>query len=578
MAISSKIIFCKNIKLDRDNTNVLTYSESDMLTLVNSNGIKVAESTNYSFIGKGDRDAIDVQLDLSLTYQVLLQCNYIAFQNTNYSNKWYFAFIDRVQYINDGVARIHYTVDIFATWWSYWSPKACFVNREHVNDDTIGLHTLPENLELGEHIIQSGPPDVAGQIVEYTTPLHYIGLGDRYIVVAMTTWMPNYAVPPATRVYNGVYSGLKYYVFKDEDDVDAFIDDMQSEFDSDPIHSIFIVPAALCPLGSSDWFTPTGKSYELAWFPVSDRATKMGDSVLIGKPDHLDTSYVPVNKKLLTFPYCYLLVGNNSGMVKEYRYEFFNSVYATFDIYGAVIDGCSIRMYPTGYNMKHPSVTMQANNNYEAIDAPKLPTCAWTNDPYTNWLTQQSVNMPLNTIKNIGSIVGGIGLAAATGGTAALMGGGLALSGVTGIFDQMKQKYEHSLAPETAKGGANQGNLTFGMFDTFTVNRVSIREEYARSIDNYFSKFGYQINRTKLPNQTGRTTYNYVQIGTAEILAYQKTDVLSVPAQDLVNINKLYQRGITLWHSHSNLGDYSQSNNIVNPPTPPTTPITTPTQ
>ena len=92
---------------------------------------------------------------------------------------------------------------------------------------------------------------------------------------------------------------------------------------------------------------------------------------------------------------------------------------------------------------------------------------------------------------------------------------------------------------------------------------MSIRKEYARIVDDYFNKFGYAINRIKLPNQIGRTTYNYVQIGGGEILAYQKTDVLSVPAQDLVDINKLYQRGITLWHSHTTLGDYTQSNNII---------------
>ena len=70
MAINSKIIFCKGIKMDKENMNVLTYSESDMLTLVNTTGIKIAEASNYSFIGKGDRDAIDVGLDLNLTYQV----------------------------------------------------------------------------------------------------------------------------------------------------------------------------------------------------------------------------------------------------------------------------------------------------------------------------------------------------------------------------------------------------------------------------------------------------------------------------------------------------------------------------
>ena len=30
--------------------------------------------------------------------------------------------------------------------------KESFIEREHVNDDTIGLHTIPENLETGDYI------------------------------------------------------------------------------------------------------------------------------------------------------------------------------------------------------------------------------------------------------------------------------------------------------------------------------------------------------------------------------------------------------------------------------------------
>lgn len=569
MAINSKIIFCKNIKLDRSNNNVLTLSEYEMLELVNSNGIKVAESNDYSFIGKGDRDAIDV----SLNYNTLLGCNYIAFQNSNYNNKWYFAFIDDIEFINPGTSRVHYTVDIFATWWSYWSPKACFVSRENVNDDTPGLHTLPESLELGEHIIQSGNAYVDQSAIDFTDALHY--LRDVIIVIGLTNWFPrDYAVPGIT-VYNGLYSGVKYYAFKTATDAEYFIQDVQTEFSSDPIESIFIVPSNLANIDDNDWETIEGYRWEFAYYPFSERAIQMGDEIGIAIPDHLDTNYVPINKKLLTFPYCYLLISNNAGSVKEYRYEWFNNnVYCDFKIYGSVLPGCSIKLYPTGYNMKNATITMEARNNYEALDAPKLPTCSWANDVYTNWLTQNSVNLALNNVKNVGSIVAGGAIALATGGTAAALGGVMAVSGFSGIFEDMKQKYEHSLAPDTVRGGSNQGNLIFGMYDTFTANRMSIRKEYAEIIDNFFSKFGYQINKIKLPNQVGRRYWNYVQIGNGEVLAYQKPDVVAIPADDLVNINKLYQRGITLWHDHTNLGDYTLSNDIINPPTPPTPPPT----
>lgn len=143
-------------------------------------------------------------------------------------------------------------------------------------------------------------------------------------------------------------------------------------------------------------------------------------------------------------------------------------------------------------------------------------------------------------------------------------GAGLMVGGAAGIFNNMQSNYQASLQPPQAKGNQNSGDIIFadGLVNP-TINEMSLKREIAVSIDNYFSKFGYKINKTKLPNQTGRTTWNYVQIGNEEILCYQKPDVVSIPAQDLVNINKLYQRGITLWHSHSTLGDYTQSNGIV---------------
>ena len=66
MARESKIILCKNIKMDRDNQHVLSYSESEMLTLVNSSGIKVVEKNDYSFIGRGDRSAINVDINYTI--------------------------------------------------------------------------------------------------------------------------------------------------------------------------------------------------------------------------------------------------------------------------------------------------------------------------------------------------------------------------------------------------------------------------------------------------------------------------------------------------------------------------------
>lgn len=553
MAISSKIIFCKNIKLDRNNNNVLTLSESDMLTLVNSNGIKVAEANDYSFIGRGDRDAIDV----SLNYNTLLGCNYIAFQNTNYNNKWYFAFIDKIEYINDGVSRVHYTVDIFSTWWSYWSPKACFVFREHVNNDTPYTNLVDEGLSVGEYTVNKSFDIGAFSKNNFKT------------VLAVTQIITATGVEdiPAYNSQGGVFQGVCYIVAKNSTTPSLITRLYDSEGQADAIKYIFMAPSECIQLSNLSYgvnFDGTTVEYAVVdnnsgYFVTPDEP--------YNKPTRVD-GYTPVNKKLLQYPYAYISVDPHDGNSFTYYYEDFhmaNNKYS-FSVDAMLSAGCSVKYVPQQYKTDVALTNAIYSYSFTGV---KYPICSWTSDVYTNWLTQQGVNLGFTTLNkndaanmaSIGSmLLGGLLMATGVGATA---GAGLMIGGAAGIFSNMQSNYQASLKPDQAKGNQNSGDILFadGLVNP-TINEMSLKREIAISIDNYFSKFGYKINKTKIPNQTGRANWNYVQIGNEEILCYQKTDVVSIPAQDLVNINKLYQRGITLWHSHNALGDYTLTNNI----------------
>ena len=43
--------------------------------------------------------------------------------------------------------------DVWQSWMFDITFKNSFIEREHVNDDTFGLHTVPEGLDTGEYII-----------------------------------------------------------------------------------------------------------------------------------------------------------------------------------------------------------------------------------------------------------------------------------------------------------------------------------------------------------------------------------------------------------------------------------------
>ena len=57
-----------------------------------------------------------------------------------------------MEYVNDNMTDVYIKLDVFQTYQFDFQYKKCFVEREHVNDDTVGLHTVPENLETGEYI------------------------------------------------------------------------------------------------------------------------------------------------------------------------------------------------------------------------------------------------------------------------------------------------------------------------------------------------------------------------------------------------------------------------------------------
>lgn len=551
MAKTGYIIMCRNIKFDRDNMNVLTYNEQQILTLCQQNAVRTA--TNYSFIGGHDSNVIAVDF----TYSECLGSNYIAFQNTNYNNKWYFAFIDKVEYINDKTTKLHFTVDVFHTWWSYWDSKRCFVVREHVNDDTVGLHTIPEGLETGEYIIDSRI-----NIGSYST--------STYICIGVTEVPDEIPLNVNNTRYNGIYSGIKLLLFETPLSASNFLRAMDKLGKGDGVINIFLVPQVLVGSVTFTTYTVEGVTFQTVPVPYSDTAVVMETTGDITSPQTI-SGFSPINRKLLCYPYNFFYISNNVGSDVEYHYEDFINNTAKFKVLGAITVGCSIKVVPLNYKKLADTNASTNSYNYGLVGA-KYPVCSWQSDSYTNWLTQNGVNiagMTINqndfaTLTNVGSIIAGGLLTAFTGGAGAMFGVGLMMSGASGMFENMQTQYKHDMIPPQAKGNTASGDVTYSSSNMLTpLYKMQIREEYARSIDSYFTRFGYKVNSLKLPNQTGRTYFNYVEIGKGEILAYQKANVVAIPPQDLIKINSLYQRGITLWHDYTNFGDYSVTNSIV---------------
>lgn len=511
--MNSKLIIASGIKLDKEYANVLTYDTNDMLSLVENNALYSED--NYNHI-----DYTKNEIMANVDYSVVINCNYIAFQNPRHGNKWYFAFIDDVKYKATNQSLIYFTVDVWATFFDDWSAKSCFVIREHVNDDTIGLHTVPESVTTGEYVINS----------------HLLDSNNRqkaHIVIASTIDPHMHSGEPPSRV-SGTYNGIPYsYALFDCPDTSHLLNFINRLGDQqDAIQNIWLAPPWLIGNHFNNWdIEPTDapKSYYVGVSPIRS----------------LD-GYIPTNRKLLTYPYCYLLGSNGQNQNAIYLQELWqlseSGQYANVNpgemvtkIEGALTPGGSIRAIPINYK----------NDNYcdsEGINIGKFPTLSWSTDYYTMWLSDNLLNNSSSVIDAFTSFASG---------------------NVIGATEQVSNllysDYKAQRVPPQIHGNTNCGDVMYSSNrNCLHMYRMTIRREYAKQIDNYFSRYGYKINETKMPNIYGRQNFNFLQIGKDECIGYG-----TVPSKYMDEINNICRQGVTIWHNHTNLGNYSVSNPII---------------
>ena len=520
-----QVYLCKT-KLENDYKNQLTFSSAtEQLNYFNS----VIQYTfdNYTYIKK------DSVIQVGKNIDEIIDCNYLFYKNIGFTNKWYFCFITKMEYVNENCTRITFETDCYQTWLFQIEYKESFIEREHVNDDTIGLHTVPENLELGEFIINN---------VEELDPR----ANNLYICMGLSRYPSNLQLDNENRIYGKVYSGLLYLLFDDATSCSKMIKAMDNLGYADDIFTIFTIPTSLS--FSNEWHTgdlgdQTGIKFAIV--KTSNSATSMVSNKAITINNTID-GYTPKNKKLLTYPYNYLYVTNNGGNDTIYKYEDFTNNNPAFNIDGIITTGCSIKLYPLNYKRSDTSVWKTKCYNYGMVGN-KYPTCSWKSDSYTNWLTQNSVNIAINTVSNLSNI----GVGAYTGNASAVT------SGALGIANTLSQVYEASFMPNQAKGNTNGGDITCSNeMMGFTAYQMSIRNEYAKIIDNYFNMFGYKINLVKVPNITGRSNWNYVKTIDCNFDG-------DIPQTDLNIIKTMFNNGVTLWHNPNSMYNYSNSNNIM---------------
>lgn len=564
-------VYLLKVPLEIDDINQLTFSNATAQYNYFSSLPKLSVD-NFTYQRKDGTIRYGAQFDSLLTY------NYVMYRNDAFSNKWFYAFITGMEYLNDNVTAISIKTDTWQTWQFDLTFKPVLIDREHTNNDTIGANTLPEDLELGEFVVngdtQNFGPINNNNFVTVVDVSMVENTGENQTLASYFDTSPA-PIPTYTPVVNGIPSATIHLLLG----YDQYNQRVGGYYDpsivtsvytnaglSDAIVNAYIVPAPLINtsyiyggFNITSTYTPPGGSAitksasNLAIFAGTWDQTNLGSSTF-SRPTTVD-GYTPKNNKLKTFPFVYFNVSNNAGSSFDYRYEDFSST-VTFNMEGAFCASGSIKAIPQNYK----NIGSSENAYDYSVNAAKLPILSWSSDSYTNWLTQNSVNISMERQSTVRKAIGeGLGTAATVGllpgvavGMASLIGGTL-----SNAREELRAKSNANLVADQVHGNINAGDIVWAKYRSqFTYLPMSIKAEYARICDEFFSAYGYKCNRVKVPNITGRRNWNYVKT----VGCYIDADI---PQEDLQEIKSMFDRGITLWHNPSTFMDYTQTNDII---------------
>lgn len=586
-------VYLLKVPLELDELNQLTF-DSKEAQFAYFNSVPKLEADNFTYQRKDGVIRFPGLIDDILSY------NYVMYRNEAYSDKWFYAFIVDMQYVNDNVTNIFIKSDTWQCWQFDLEYKPCLVEREHTNNDGIGVNLLPENVELGDFVVNGNLTQfgyrsdkmclvVDVSMIENQANDAGVSLSYRWSdgqVHDPGSWINN--------VPNGVYHLIVGY--SDPATTYRFANYVTDLYDDaglgSAIINVYPMPKDMIGEVQSGLILESvdgggvrhtiGADGLLSLPKSSFNAFNMGDYNFT-RPSTID-GYTPHNRKLFSWPYCYCNVSNNAGTVIPYRYEDFASLYITFRCEGTFTPSGSFKAYPLDYKN---ILTGSGGVAYDyGVTGAKIPLGNWTSDAYTNWLTQNALNMKIEWAETIlsgaGDVIGGYSegsqtarsmmqnsaagfsasqissVSASAGAAGALAGAaGMAANVIGTAIKQYQRKTAANFVPDSAGGNLNTGDLTWArLLARFTYAPMSIKARAARIIDEFFDQFGYSTNRVKIPNVTGRRNWNFVKTNRCYIEA-------DIPQTDLQEIKNMFDNGVTFWHNPATFADYTQNNDII---------------
>ena len=473
--------------------------------------------------------------------------NYCRFINPQAGNYYRYCFIDEVEYVAPETSRLHIRIDAFVTNIGNIHFNQCFVEREHVADDTRGLHTLPEEISADNMVCNSVIYELCSDLSARSK-----GVFDANYYAAIFMTEHTFTAKGDYDSFIGGNANCSYIIAPESvDDLGAFVEYLTDINKSDAI--IGIIPLLRDFTTVDEVNVPADVAAEIGTskvYIISDNAGAQYNVSLYSNFTTLD-GYTPHNNKLFTYPYNYISVVSSNGTNAVIEYEKIGSTNNFVVSYSATMSP-TLTVSPVNYN----GVT---NCIEKFVSYSQFAPIAYSIDTYSQWYAQNKNVVDMTLYEKAGGIVkSGLGALSAQNYSQAANSAFDVLSSTENAMGWLASLKDMQRRPNEMKGALNGNALLYMSKGGIQALDMCVKAEYARLIDKYFDTFGYNVSLTKTPQINSRAHYNYCKtIG---------SNIYGAIAEDQKEmIDKLFNEGITIWHMSNGAayGTYDALNTIV---------------
>lgn len=500
------------------------------------------------------------QLKIQCKFAQVYNCNYLMFQNVDYLNKWFYAFITNIEYVNENTVLVNYELDVIQSWYFDFTFKQCFIERQHAANDTIGANIIDEGLDTGDPYVR----DI----------LESPNFKNLSVLCMTTNSKTSGAKVQTTDGGDNSIDGFPSACFllnldagasdKTASAIKEFVDKCTNEGTTDGIVTIYLAPAEWLSKTTAITVTTTPKGTASGDLSTEAFYTVNGDRTqrvqVVNKPYSDISGYVPRNNKMFVYPYNYLIVDSVTTSGQIFKYELFSTTACNFGEWCCILPPASGLTAPKNYN---GSVDFDFSHS---VPISNFPQIGYAVDSYKAWIAQNSnvlayqrqnagINSMLQTVNNgvqLGTSLAAGDIATAAESTWNEIQNQISYSQkIAGMEAQLRDR---QLMPSVYHGTIKSDCLSMLAENTIRYIRMQIRPEYARAIDNYFTVFGYAVHALGTPNDHVRQNYTYIKTQGCKVQG-------KIPAKTAVQIQQIHDNGLTYWTNPANVGNYSVSNN-----------------